>query len=283
MKPIYETIDVGVNTSLKIATYVHDDICELANWHIHPEYELVYVKNGNGLLKIDKYTINYTDGILLFLGPSIPHADFGNKDNRDNLEVVIQFRKDFIEDKIGVFPEFKTIGKLVQETGKVLLFGKKVKEKLSCHFEDFQQRNNPQKLINLLAILEKLSKTRDYETVLDGASLSHFNSGDISRLEVIFEHVNEFYGHPISSAVLAKKVGLTTNSFCRFFKKMTNRSFIQFLNEFRTRKAQELFDENIRSVSEVMYKCGFNDPSYFTRQFKKHQHFTPKDYIQKNT
>lgn len=279
MKPIYENIDVGINTSLKIATYIHGDSCELANWHIHPEYELVYIKNGNGTLRIDTRTLSYVDGALLFLGPNIPHADFGNKENTDNLEVVIQFRKDFVEEKLTVFHEFKGINRLMQRSKKALLFGKEVKHQLSDHFEGFGGLNDTAKLINLLSILEKLSETPHYHTVLGSAKLSDVKIDDIDRLERIFEYVNDNFSDHISSRKLAKHVGLTTNSFCRFFKKMTRRSFIQFVNEFRTRKATELFNENILSVSEVMYRCGYNDASYFTKQFKKYQGNTPSTYL----
>ncbi|MGB5822125.1 MAG: AraC family transcriptional regulator [Saonia sp.] len=278
MKPIYENIDVGINTSLKIATYVHGDACELTNWHIHPEYELVYIKNGKGTLRIDTRTLSYNDGALLLLGSNIPHADFGNKDYKDNLEVVIQFRKDFVEEKLKVFQEFKGIAELIQRSKKVLVFNNEIKRKLSDHFESFDKLNDSAKLINLLAILENLSETSDYESILGSGKLSKYKTNDIDRLEGIFEYVNENFGDHIDAKGLAKHIGLTTNSFCRFFKKMTDQTFIQFLNEFRIRKAIELFDENLFSVSEVMYRCGYNDASYFAKQFKKYQGFAPSYY-----
>ncbi|WP_411032243.1 AraC family transcriptional regulator [Spongiimicrobium sp. 3-5] len=281
MKPIYENIEVGMNSSLKIATYVHSDTCELTSWHVHPEYELVYVKNGKGTLRIDSKTLAYDDGTLIFLGPNIPHADFGNKDYRDNLEVVIQFRKDFVEEKLGVFQEFKAISKLIQRSGSALLYGNETKEQLSVSFERFGKLNNTEQLINVLAILEKLSKSTDFHAILGNTKLSNFKNDEIKRLELVFEYVNENYGDTIGSKVLADHVGLTTNSFCRFFKKMTHQSFIQFVNEFRIRKAKELLDENMQSIAEVMYNCGYNDPSYFTRQFKKYLGQTPTAYLAK--
>ena len=114
MNPIYENIGVAINTSLKVATYTHSKTCPTANWHIHPEYELVYVRNGAGKLRIDSTTTAYSDGVLLFIGPNIPHADFGNKEFRNNFEVVIQFTRTFVEEKLAVFPEFRKLKKLIQ-------------------------------------------------------------------------------------------------------------------------------------------------------------------------
>jgi len=279
MKPIFENIDVAIDSSLKIETYTHGQGCELANWHIHPEYEMVYVKNGNGVLQIDGKVLNYYNGVLLFLGPNIPHADFGNKDHKDNLEVVIQFGKEFLEEKLNVFPEFKRIKRLIRDSRAVILFDQKIKKRLEQDFEELQEIGNTQRLIQFISILEKLSIHGQYSLILGQKKVNSFKSQDVERLEHIFEYVNENYSEKISIERLATLVRLTPNSFCRFFKRMTNQTFVQFLNEFRTRKAMEFFDQSKLSVSEVMYKCGFNDPSYFTRQFKKHQGLKPSTYL----
>ena len=122
MKPIYENINIAIDSSLKVATYRHGETCELSNWHIHPEYELVYVKNGSGKLRIGNKTDYYEDGVLVFLGPDIPHIDFSNKDYPDNLEVVIQFGRDFVDEKLSIFPEFREIKTLMNNSRGVLLF-----------------------------------------------------------------------------------------------------------------------------------------------------------------
>jgi AraC-like DNA-binding protein len=60
---------------------------------------------------------------------------------------------------------------------------------------------------------------------------------------------------------------------------MTNKRFIGFVNEFRTQKAIELFNEANSSISDVMFRSGFNDASYFSKQFKKYQGTTPSAYV----
>lgn len=279
MKPIFENIDVAIDSSLKIATYNHTQNCETSNWHIHPEYELVYIKNGTGTLRIDNKNLPYTDGVLLLLGPNIPHADFGNKEYKNNLEVVAQFRKEFIDDKLAVFPEFKALKKLVQESKKGLLFESRIKNSVALDFEKLNTMSTSQRLIHFILLLDKIMASGQYETILGQAHLISYKSIDVDRLESVFEYVNQHYNEKISIEFLASRLGLTINSFCRFFKKMTNGSFVQFLNEFRTRKALEFFNETQLSVSEVMYKCGYNDPSYFTRQFKKYHGTTPSGYL----
>lgn len=279
MNPIYENIDVTLNTSLKVAAYSHGQKCKSVGWHIHPEYELVYIKNGSGKLKVGTSMEPYHEGALLFLGPNIPHSDFGNKEHLDNTEVVIQFNEDFVEDKIAVFPEFRTLRNFIKKAEKVLVFNKKIKERLSTDFEELVQLGTSDRLISFMNILARLSEDKDYKTVFNTYVTNSWKSADVDRLESIFEFVNAHYNEPISTEMLAGKIGLTTNSFCRFFKKMTNKSFIQFVNEFRTGKAVEYFNEGCFSVSEVMYKCGYTDASYFTKQFKRSHDLTPSEYM----
>lgn len=279
MKPILESINVAVDTSLKIESYANESHCASAGWHVHPEYEMVYVKNGSGVLRIGSQKKSYSNGVLVFLGGNIPHADFGNRDQADNIEVVIQFKKEFLEEKLKIFPELDKINTLIRKSKQVLVFGSDVHKRLWIDFERFGNLDHQGKLINLLSILNHLSRETSYEPLFGNLALDNFKKDDIKRLEEIFEYVNEHYSGTISVAEISAQLGLTPNSFCRFFKKMTQRTFIDFVNEFRINKALEFFNANNTLITEVMYLSGFNDPSYFSRQFKKYQGITPSNYL----
>ena len=279
MKPMLETIDVTTNASFKIETYRSADNCASAGWHVHPEYELVFVKNGSGILHIDTSKTAYTDGALVFLAGDIPHADFGNKENDDNVEIVIQFKKEFLDEKLKVFPEFSKIKKLIEKSRHVLIFDNPVKHKLEKEFKKFKKLDNQGKLINLLSILHLLSQENAYQALRTTFPLDNFKREDILRLEQVFDYINNQYTQNISVKKIAFQFGLTPNSFCRFFKKMTQKKFIGFVNEFRIQKAVELFNVSNSSVNGVMFQSGFNDASYFTRQFKKYQGMTPSEYV----
>lgn len=279
MKPIFESINHSANTSLKIETYGKKDYCQSAGWHIHPEIEMVYIKNGNGQLHIGNKKRTYTNGVLVFLDGNIPHADFGNKDHTDGLEVVIQFKKEFLEEKLKVFPELATIKTLIKKSKHVLIFNPTTHRMVSKDFEKFYRMDDQRKLIHLLSILDVLSKKGIYETIFDHIALDEFRKDEVHRLEEIFNYVNNNYDSHISVAEIASKIGLTPNSFSRFFKKMTNRRFIDFVNEYRTGISAELLNEGTLPMIEVMYRSGFNDASYFSKQFKKYQGTTPSYYL----
>ena len=283
MKAVLENINQSLNTSFKAATYHNKDFgsCKTTGWHVHPEYEIVFVKNGSGMMEIDNKVRHYEDGTLLLLGPNIPHIGFGNNEKEDNLEVVIQFRETFLTEKLLQFPECRSLLKLQHLAKKGVIFHDEIHKALSERFESFERIKATEQLSHLVVILDTMAKTSKYNFVSERLVPYDFNSDELQRLQLIFDHINNNYHRPLSTKDIADQVGLTTNSFCRFFKKVTQQSFIQFLNDYRIRKAVELFNDQNLSVTQVMYRCGFNDASYFSKQFKKHQLITPTEFLQR--
>ncbi len=280
MQISYEQIYLGQSESLKIESYNNKSQCDIVSWHLHPEYELVFIKSGKGSIQIDSHFEDYENGLLVFLGPNIPHMPFSNKQYEDNAEVVMQFPESFVKDKLSCFPEFESISKFIKKSNNGIIFSPETHRKLSPLFLKFKKQNNTEKLLNFIDILYKLSTSNNQRTILKGKFSLAINKHTLERISKVYQYINDHYAEEIRSETLAKQLGLTPNSFCRMFKTVTNRSFIDFLNEFRVKKAQEHFEHNDESISKVMYQCGFNDPSYFSKQFKKYSGKTPTTYIQ---
>ena len=282
MKLEYEKITTNVDASLKVGVYTKENHCDKVNWHFHPEYEIVYIKNGCGHIQIDNFITEYKDGTLIFLGPNTPHFPFGNKDTDDSLEIVIQFDDKFVFEKISCFPEFNQILKLINRSKKGMLFCNSLKENIQKRFEALQYISNPaEKLINIFQILIELSLSEAYITLKKEDNYFDSNSRDIERINYAFDYVQKNFAGNITTNIIAENLGLTTNSFCKLFKKTTQITFMQFVNDFKIRKAVSYMTDIKLSISEVMFKCGYNDPSYFTKQFKRVIGCTPSEYSSK--
>lgn len=64
----------------------------------------------------------------------------------------------------------------------------------------------------------------------------------------------------------------------RAFKEVLNTSPSDVMMSLRIEKAQQLLSKNKMNVSEVSFACGFNDPKYFSKMFKKYTGFSPKNF-----
>ena len=58
----------------------------------------------------------------------------------------------------------------------------------------------------------------------------------------------------------------------------TGLSPVDFVCEIRVKRAAQLIDSGEFTFSQVAYMCGFNDPKYFTKCFKKKMGSTPSEY-----
>ena len=66
--------------------------------------------------------------------------------------------------------------------------------------------------------------------------------------------------------------------FSKIFKDELGLNFIEYLTSVRIEKAKELLTESDMSMKEICGACGYTDPNYFSRSFKKNVGVTPTEY-----
>ena len=71
---------------------------------------------------------------------------------------------------------------------------------------------------------------------------------------------------------------MNKSAFCVFFKKMTGKTFVRYLNEYRVELACRLLAKGEMTVAEICYATGFGDVPYFHRTFKRITGTTPGSY-----
>jgi transcriptional regulator GlxA family with amidase domain len=94
----------------------------------------------------------------------------------------------------------------------------------------------------------------------------------LSRVIQIMEQAIE---DPISPAVLAKDVGMSTRQLERLFRRYLNRSPKRYYMELRLQKARNLLMQTDMSVINVALACGFASPSHFSKCYRSHYNTTP--------
>lgn len=275
----FENITTAVNSSLKVHAYNQQQQCYGVGWHIHPEYEVVYIRNGSGLINVDTKSIPYHNGVLLFLGPDIPHTDFGNTDYENGLEIVVQFNEAFLQDRLLKIPELAFLRQLTEQSRKVLIFEPALQEELGPYFEGLPLQNPAERLLTFIACLLRMQAPGVAQQVFSGLSRPTVAKPiDAKRLELVFSRINRDFRQQLTSSDLAGELGMTTNSFCRFFKANTQKTFTRFLNNYRLERAMDLLQHTDDSIQEIMYACGFRDGPYFSRMFRELTQQSPSAY-----
>ena len=249
-------------------------------WHYHPEIELVYVNNGSGKRQVGLNLSNYNDGLLILVGSNLPHTGFTDYFDDERKEVVIQFKEKFLGDSLKEVFEFKNIFNLLKTSKKGIVFEGDIKKKIGLAMLGLQYETSFQKVITLITILNDLSRSKNYEIL----NISNYNIDGINendRIKKAFNFIKDNYKKEVSLEKVAKEVHMTVPSFCRYFKSQTNKTFIQFLIEYRINNALKLLTQSDKDIKNISYECGFNNYSHFNRSFKKINLISPSDYRKK--
>ncbi|RYG92129.1 GlxA family transcriptional regulator [Loktanella sp. IMCC34160] len=95
------------------------------------------------------------------------------------------------------------------------------------------------------------------------------------KLSRVIQMMEQNIEEPISPAVLAKDVGMSTRQLERLFRRYLNRSPKRYYMELRLQKARNLLMQTDMSVINVALACGFASPSHFSKCYRSHYDTTP--------
>lgn len=273
-----EKIEPAFGSSFTIRRFDDMEACNRPHWHFHPEYEIVYISNGHGKRHIGDHISYYEDGDLIFLGPNLPHFGFAEELFEEHVEIVVQMKEDFLgQDFLGK-PEMEAISRLFERSRKGISFGGELKQEVGRRLQSMMQLGGFERMLELLAILQLMARSTEYIPLNANGFALEVNAQDQRRIEAVYAYVESGFQEEINLDEAASRVSMTVPAFCRYFKKLTRKTFSQFVNEFRIAHACRLLGDDSLTIAAVSFDSGFNNLSHFNRQFKNITGISPRDY-----
>ncbi len=95
------------------------------------------------------------------------------------------------------------------------------------------------------------------------------------KLSAVIQKMEAHIEEPVSPAVMAREVGLSTRQLERLFRRYLNRSPKRYYMELRLGRARNLLMQTDMSVINVGLACGFTSPSHFSKCYRAHYNTTP--------
>ncbi|GAL63586.1 AraC family transcriptional regulator [Algibacter lectus] len=252
-------------------------------WHYHSQFELLYVTKSTGIRFVGDSVAPFYPGELVLVGGYLPHLWRNDPEYyKDNNElrvktIVIKFLKNFIGEDTFKNSAFSEINDLLDISKFGVSFGRSVSKKLHNELMEIPHLSPGEQSIKLLDVLYRLAKVED-KTLLSTSDMRQYTLDKPDRLDNVIRYISDNYAREISLTEISDIACMTTNSFCRFFKKMTNKSFTEFLNEVRIRNASRLLVQENLPISEICYAVGYKSIPNFNKQFKLIINCTPKEY-----
>jgi len=268
-KPTLEKISPSFGSSILVKQHTEKRKSKLKTWHFHPEIELVYVNKGRGKRHIGNHLSYFNNSQLILIGSNLPHNGFTDRLTAKGIETIVQFKPDFLGDTFIELPEMNNIALLLERAKKGILFKPDTKQIVGPKIEKLSKIGGVKQISKLLSILDILSEAEDYSLLNADGYAFEARLQDNNKIDTIYKYVNKNFQDHIALGDIADKVSMTIPAFCRYFKKVTGKTFTQLVNEYRIVHATKLLSESQSSVTDICYECGFNNFSHFNKQFKE--------------
>ena len=249
--------------------------------HYHEEIELNFIQNAKGAKRvIGDHIEEIADLELVLIGANLQHAWFTHKcKSKEIKEITIQFHRDLFDEKFLQRNQMSLIRTMFEQSMRGILFSAETTRAIKGRLIRLTQKKGFDSVLELISILHDLSASKNQRVLSD---ISFTNKETLSynsrRIEKIMQYINNNFDRNITLNDAAKIAGMTEVALSRFFKVRTGKTLIETLNDVRLGNASRMLIDTTQSVSEVAYKCGFNNMSNFNRIFKKKKVCTPKEF-----
>lgn len=135
--------------------------------------------------------------------------------------------------------------------------------------QELEEMNHSETIEELRALLLQTIQTITAEKV------SYNYSENVQNVLAL---IRREYMTDLTLKSVAQVLHLNVMYLGQLFKKETKKSFSQYLNQYRMKKAQKLLLYSDDNVNEIAFKIGYNNSTYFSQMFKKMNDLTPKEF-----
>ena len=237
---MHQLISIG---SQDLSTYV----CKS---HRHTCWEITYYYEGSGFNTTNGTRYPFSEGTVICQPPLLPHGD---------------------DSKEG----YKNIYFLVGDSGfsgsEPLVFrdsaNREFLQVLRLLYAEFHENGNSPVTAALLQVLS------EYIRRLLSPSRSNY------YVELFEEKLILNFSNPhLSLEEQMEQIPFSKNHFRRIFEQETGCPPKEYLTRLRISHAKELLRSTTLRINEICFLCGFSDPFYFSRIFRKYTGESPKDW-----
>lgn len=252
--------------------------------HQHPEVQLTLILSSEGKVIVGDFVGTFKPGDIFLVGPNLPHVFRNDSKYYESTEdgqahsLTVFFEWQTFGEKFLSLPEMSHLQEFTKLSQRGLFIQEPTKTRVSQLIKLMFKKNGMDRLIVLLKILNMLSEHKHLEPLASSGTYSDFDEIDGKKLADIYRFTMNEYHRKISLEEVASIAHMTTNSFCRYFKKRTRKSYIDFLTEIRLGQAKKLLQQNDLSISQISIEVGFNNLSNFNRKFREVCSITPTEF-----
>lgn len=256
-----------------------DHVCHL-HWHEH--LEIIIMLRGNATFYIDSEAFTAVSGDIFFVNSEQLHVAYSNN-NHDVEYIAIVFNDSLLTTQLTDPWYAKYISPFLKGA---YLFPTRIDRDVD-HYPLFKK--------TILDIIKEFeTKSTAYEFIVKShlsmliAYVFRFCRVEKSNQNIVQQHIELFkplisfiqekYADKITVEQAAKLVNMSSHHFCKTFKKITGRTFIDFVNMYRIEEAEKMLLQTDMSITYIAEKVGCCNANYFGKMYKKYRNRAPSEY-----
>ncbi|SHG31353.1 AraC family transcriptional regulator [Pedobacter caeni] len=257
---------------------VRQDIEPFVNnkWHYHQELELIYFNEGKGTQFIGDSIQPFKSGDIVLVGAHLPHywkfdeVYFDETEKGANLDVkVAHFSEDLWGDFFLNLPENKLLKDVLEKSKRGVKVTGKSKQQVADLLTRMVKAEGTERIIMLMQALVEIAKCGELESLASIGFQYDLEQVEKDRISDIYEYTYANFRNKICLEEIADVAKISPNSFCRYFKSRTRKTYSQFLTEIKVGQACKLLIEAHLNLKQICYNSGFNNFASFHKCFKK--------------
>lgn len=263
--------------SFPIAIYNEDLSIEKVGVHWHDEFEFIVATDGVLILHIDTEEVRLNKGEAIFINSGHLHSAEGNAKLKS-----LVFHSSLLGAENSVFFQEITFAFLDNEKFSFLIMnGKKrwentVIENMMDAYNSIENENYDYENESRYHITKAMRVINENSKVAQ--KIRKHDEITYKRIKRVLRYIDDNLIDDITIKELSQIFNASESVLLKSFKQTVGSSPIQYILKKRIEKARYLIITTDKKICDIAIECGFNDMSYFAKQFKKIVGTTPKEY-----
>ncbi|MDY3863438.1 MAG: AraC family transcriptional regulator [Eubacteriales bacterium] len=285
-----ETDSHGRRILYDIFANTHTDFEDMVRPHTHTYFEIILIEEGVGTDTCGDAPIYAVAGDVVFIAPNAIHNLYHAPEFGRYRSIVVKFSPLFLYPLDATQSDIDCLFTTPYFRLPVTLFRKESPEaiRLGGMIREIHRERAEKRLGYELALRAKLSelylflvRLLAHAPEVSAPVAERLTEDSTMKLKAALSYMEESYTYNLSMQEVAEQVGMDYYQFSRFFRRMTNKRFNEYLSELRLSHAKKMLLTDSKTVSEVAMECGFDYLSYFSDKFKKAYGISPQDFRRK--
>lgn len=264
---------------IKIARHEYAANSPMFEGHWHEEIQFLYFEKGEAEIFCDTKTYTLTPGNILIINSNEIH--YGLACNAHVIYHMIKPGANFLASSQPDLCQVRYIRPLLD----TIRFQNYIAEDLFLaeEIKHIIRENAAEALGYELAVKAHVYRIlvhllRHYQLTATSPEDLQRQQKTLHQLRSVLSFMDEHYSEAVTLHELSSKAHMSSQYFCRLFRKLTGKSPMDYINCLRINQAATLLTDTSLNISEIALRVGFDDSNYFSRIFKKYKNISPSDF-----